>query len=508
MAEQDTIPKSDFGGPESPAGRPRFRAFWRRSRRESANEPALHVADFPGRLAAALRMPMPETPEWARRVMLMERDIVLPVKLVGLPFLMFFLWRQAWFSDIALALNLQFAAPYFLWAYGGFFLFYAMVNTTAGIWLVVSPRPSVSLLHWVPFAMALLDGLLVSMLVLVTGGYSSVLYWLYTGLIVRSAISVPRGTSQVLLNLTITACYTFTGYIDMKVAQNAMEPGPGDAAQPALSGEYPLEPVFLRLLVLLLMTLGCYAVPVLLERQRRIEEVAREVAAREGALRSAGRLAAEFAHQIKNPLAIINTAVFSLKRTLRSDQSDVADQVQMIQEEVERADRLITEVMGYAQLAEGHVEELKVAEELERALDEVFPRAARYPIEVHRNYLRPLPPLLMQRRHASEIFVNLLQNAREALDGKGGNIFVAAHCLSDASIQVSIADDGPGIPADKQERIFEAYFTTKEKGTGLGLATAKHNVELYGGRVRVESELGKGARFILTFPAKTLTKTA
>ena len=91
---------------------------------------------------------------------------------------------------------------------------------------------------------------------------------------------------------------------------------------------------------------------------------------------------------------------------------------------------------------------------------------------------------------------------------QGGNVFVEAHCLPDYSIEVSIRDDGPGIPPDKLERIFEAYYTTKEKGTGLGLAIVKHNVELYGGTVRVESELGKGARFILLFPAKTLMKLA
>ena len=71
----------------------------------------------------------------------------------------------------------------------------------------------------------------------------------------------------------------------------------------------------------------------------------------------------------------------------------------------------------------------------------------------------------------------------------------------------AFADDGPGIPPDKQERIFEAYYTTKEKGTGLGLATVKHNVELYGGTVRVESELGKGRRFILTIPRQNVDET-
>jgi signal transduction histidine kinase len=109
----------------------------------------------------------------------------------------------------------------------------------------------------------------------------------------------------------------------------------------------------------------------------------------------------------------------------------------------------------------------------------------------------------MQRGHLSEVLVNLLQNAREALDG-GGNILVAAGCHRDYSVEISVRDDGPGIPPEKTGRIFEAYYTTKEKGSGLGLAIVKHNVELYGGTVRVESELGKSAKFTVSFPAKAL----
>ena len=74
------------------------------------------------------------------------------------------------------------------------------------------------------------------------------------------------------------------------------------------------------------------------------------------------------------------------------------------------------------------------------------------------------------------------------------------------AVEISVADDGPGIAPDKIERIFEAYFTTKEKGTGLGLAIVKHNVELYGGTVRVDSVLGKGAKFTVIFPAKSQPK--
>ncbi|MEI7937677.1 MAG: ATP-binding protein, partial [Verrucomicrobiota bacterium] len=114
----------------------------------------------------------------------------------------------------------------------------------------------------------------------------------------------------------------------------------------------------------------------------------------------------------------------------------------------------------------------------------------------------------MQRRHLVDTVMNLLQNAREVLGEKGGNVFVSARCHSDSSVEVAVRDDGPGIPPEKLERIFEAYYTTKDKGTGLGLATVRHNVELYGGTVQVESSLGKGARFVLVFPAKALITLA
>jgi signal transduction histidine kinase len=163
--------------------------------------------------------------------------------------------------------------------------------------------------------------------------------------------------------------------------------------------------------------------------------------------------------------------------------------------------------MGYAQLSEGRVEKLELADELDRAIAEVIPPGSTYNIQVHRHYGADLPGLLMQRNHFSVVLVNLLQNAREALNGQG-NISILASSQGEARLEVIVADDGPGIPKEKLDKIFEAYFSTKEKGSGLGLAIVKHNVELYGGTVRVESELGKGARFVLSFPAKTVIESA
>lgn len=538
---------------------------------------------------ALLEISTPEAEQLLRRVTTMERDLMLPVKAAGIGMLLY-AFSHGWIKQALETLPIdaeewaQYSLRYYIpanvpapvdlaeWT-RYFFRYYIPANVVfAGVLLALRRLP-LGLVQWVVFVSGLLDIILLSALTVLTGGYQSTLYWLFLALIVRSAVSVPRATSQLALHFTIIICYVMAGVLQVQVAQGLLQQarvfenqrrfdelaasrrlqrhapalelsvqseevlwpppkmrapvsppaGRAGASSPLAShpesavrasaemgvmGESPAEPLLVRLTLLLLMSVCAYGVQVLFERQRKAQEEAREFALREGQLHAAGRLAAEFAHQIKNPLAIINNAAFSLQRALKQRRAIPPEQVQIIQEEVERSDQIITEIMGYAQLSEGRVEKLNVIEELDRAIERVFPPAAGYPVQVHRDYGSGFPPLLMLRRHVSEAFLNLLQNAREALDGQGGNVSIRALCHSDYSIEVSIADDGPGIPPDKREQVFEAYYTTKQKGTGLGLATVKHNVELYGGSVRLESELGKGARFTLVFPARTLLKLA
>jgi signal transduction histidine kinase len=248
-------------------------------------------------------------------------------------------------------------------------------------------------------------------------------------------------------------------------------------------------------------------VQVLAAQRRQADEEQKEYIARSAQVRAAGRMAAEFAHQIKNPLAIINNVTFSLQKALKNGNPAFTKQIEIVQEEVAKADRIITQIMGYAQLSEGRVERLNVTEELNRVIEEIFPAGIPTGIHVRREYDGEFPSLLMQRRHFCESVGNLLQNAREALNGQG-HVLVQSRCHEDYSVEVTVRDDGPGVPKDKLERIFEAYYTTKDRGTGLGLAIVKHNVELYGGSVRVDSELGKGTAFTLIFPAKTLIQLA
>lgn len=449
-------------------------------------------------LVELLKISPPLTSQVLQRIEMMEQHIILPIKAAWIAILL----RPSTYTWLGeQAATLEVGTTY---AYSVFWT-YVAISVLAGILILFVRRLPPAVSESTVFAMTLVDGIFLGVLTVVTGGYNSPLYWIFLGLIVRTAVNVPRATSQLLLNLTMSTCFVLAGIIDSFIARTLPI---SDRLMMDLYADKPGESILLRLVLLLLMTLCCYAIQVLLERHRQAMEEAREFAMREGQLRSAGRLAAEFAHQIKNPLAIINTAAFSLQRCVRENKGEALEQVGMIQEEVERADRIITQVMGYAQLSEGHVEKLNVVEELDLAIGRVFPPAAHYPFQVHRSYRGSFPPLLMLRRHVSETFINVLQNAREAMDAHGGHIYVEAQCHEDQSVEVSIRDDGPGIPPEKLGRIFEAYYTTKEKGSGLGLATVKHNVELYGGKVRVESELGKGARFILLLPAKTPMKPA
>jgi signal transduction histidine kinase len=449
------------------------------------------------RLPALLEIPAPDPPRLLRRIKFMDRNVMLPVKAVFIGFILYSFDKTPWVGQISSTLDVAVETVQYI------FGFYILANIILAAILLAMERLPLAVVQWTVVTGSLVDGLFIAGMALLTGGLDSIFFWLFMALILCNAVSLPPGFSQLFLNFAISLCYVLVAVLDVAVLNNL-----DNATLHALDltpHEDLGEPFALRLTLLLLTTVCCYGAQVLLERQRLAAEEADEFAACESQLRAASRLAAEFAHQIKNPLAIINNAAFSLQRASREGKNAPAQQIEIIQEEVARADNVITQIMGYAQLSEGRVEKLNVIEELDHAIAQVFPPAVPAKIQIHREYGHGFPPLLMQRGHLSEILINLLQNARDAL-GETGSIFVTAECHRDYSVKISVRDDGPGILPDKIERIFEAYYTTKERGSGLGLAIVKHNTELYGGSVRVESGLGQGAKFILIFPAKALMK--
>ncbi|HMP82742.1 MAG TPA: ATP-binding protein [Verrucomicrobiota bacterium] len=448
------------------------------------------------KLAALVKAPAADPAQMVRRIRIMELDIMLPLKVAGCLMLALSEYRTDWTKIVQ---EIRVAPDVVI----SFFALYVLSSIVLAGVLLGGKKLSPVSVQWMAILSSVVDALFLGALTVLTGGFGSIVFWLYFGLVIRNAISIRRGHWQLALNVAASVLYAVSALKGSSIAANLDEGS--RAALGWSSPEEVGEPLFARLMVLWLTAACCHAVQVMLERQRHAEEEAREFATRESQLRSAGRLAAQIAHQIKNPLGIINNTAFSLRRGLKDSKPEFTEQLDIIREEVSRADQIITQLMGYAQLSEGRVERLDVTEELDRAIEEVFPSGVPSGVHVHRDYDGRFPPLLMQRKHISEAIINLLQNAREALGG-AGNVTVSARCHRDYSVEIAVRDDGPGIPPDKIERVFEAYYTTKERGTGLGLALVKQNAELYGGTIRVQSVLGNGSTFTLLFPAKTFMR--
>lgn len=447
------------------------------------------------KLTRLLAAPVIEPSERAARIQAVERDIVLPLRGLIIIILGYYFFFSGWLdtpggttaSDWSLhnALVLK-----------GSFIAYALLNMVVGAALIWGRHLTLTKIEWMVFAAGALDCVLMGTLTFLSTGFDSPLYWVFVGLILHNAMAIPVAFPQLLLNFLSIGAFVAGGFLDDRINIRA----------PVMDVEgIAKEKPFERIIVLVAWALCCYGIQLLFEKQKRAEAEATELAVRQERLRTAGRLAAEIAHQIKNPLGIITNAAFCLQRATHEGETAVDEQIQIIREEVERADQILTELMGYAQLAEGKVERLEVAEELDSAIHEVFPPAAKYSVQVRKDYDPSLPTLLMQKRHLSGVLVNLLQNAREAMHGHG-QVQVSAKYGDRDSIRILIADNGPGIPPEKIDKIFEAYFTTREKGTGLGLAIVKHNTEMYGGAVTVQSELGKGTAFAVEFPARILMR--
>jgi len=526
------------------------------------------------RLPALLAALRPEAAEHARRQRALQRNVLLPARLIVVGIVFYQLFGSPWLTDVVDTYGVIFETIQ------NVFAAYAFLVIAATVLFFVVRRFPPGTVPWIVFAIGLGDGVFLGGLTVLTGGFESILYWVYPALIVLNAVSIPLAAPQIVLNLLLGIFFLSAGLIESstepdlklgslrgrlakKIAAEDIEnpvalaawlkqaPAPMDrllaaklsekmqrqitappetwatdpASRRALADELnailarpqqvvavpsdlpeaTADPYILRVAVLLLLTFCCYGVQVLAAGQKLAEEEQKEFVVRTEQLRSAGRLGAEVAHQIKNPLAIINNVTFSLQKNLKPLPPGVAQQLEIIREEIAKADRIITQVMGYAQLSEGRVERLNVVEELHQIIAEVFPPGLPTGTQIRQDFAAELPRLLMQRQHFADAVGNLLQNARAAVAGTG-HVFIGARLAGEDAIEITVRDDGPGIPPDKRERVFEAYYTTKPRGTGLGLAVVKHNTELYGGGVHLESELGKGSQFTLSFPAKALMR--
>src|SRR4051812_2787347 len=216
-------------------------------------------------------------------------------------------------------------------------------------------------------------------------------------------------------------------------------------------------------------------------------------------LRAFREVARRVAHEIKNPLTSMRIALDQLRRNdgMLEGRKDIA--LQVMTAETDRLERLAKEFAEFGRLPEGPRSEVDLVELLEELGRTGVPEGVRVTVEANggpRSLLGHYDPL----RRA---FANLYRNAAEAMQGRGA---IDVTVTSDgARLAVTIADHGPGIPDDLRQRVFEPYFTTKDDGTGLGLALVRVTFEAHRGTISVRETPGGGATFAIVFsPAPSL----
>ncbi|MFQ5845110.1 MAG: PAS domain-containing sensor histidine kinase, partial [Planctomycetota bacterium] len=210
-----------------------------------------------------------------------------------------------------------------------------------------------------------------------------------------------------------------------------------------------------------------------------------------------GEMAAAVAHEVKNPLAGIGGAVGVIGREF-PEGDPRAGVVSEIQRQVKRLDVIIRDLLTFARPTVPRFGRIELAGFVERVLRVLREEPVLF---AHRIETR-IPPDLALRSDPQlfeNILINLLLNAGEALAGRPGRILLEAG-ERNGLFHLDVQDDGPGIPPEVFRNIFKPFFTTKHRGTGLGLTIVRKLTEVMGGRVEVETEEGKGTRFTVLLP--------
>lgn len=217
-------------------------------------------------------------------------------------------------------------------------------------------------------------------------------------------------------------------------------------------------------------------------------------------LASLGKLAAGVAHEINNPLgAILIYSHLLLEDTPKN--TPAYDNLRKIVKETSRCKDIVKGLLEFARPKEPEMVATDVNEIVDRALAIMEKQALFQNITVNRRY-SSLPPLIADASQLQQVFMNIILNAAEAMNGQGTLTITTSVAPEDKKIKISFADTGHGIRPEDMSRLFEPFFTTKEvgKGTGLGLAISYSIIQKHKGTIEVASEPGKGSTFTVVLP--------
>jgi len=268
----------------------------------------------------------------------------------------------------------------------------------------------------------------------------------------------------------------------------------------------------------------------LAETNRRLEQAQAE-ARRSERLAALGQLSAGLAHEIRNPLGVIKGSAEMLTQKLGDSNPLATELAGYISTETNRLSALVTRFLDFARPLHADLTSQDVTTVLDRALNDVAQFWKEAPVRVEKDYEPNLPMVPLDESLCEQAFVNIVQNAYDAMGPKGGILRVHVrqsriesrdgHSLD--GVEVRIADSGPGIPRELREQIFNPFVTTKKSGVGLGLSIVSKIIDGHHGTIRIEppanpagdgdrdlsapGSSGRGAEFVIFFPAAS-DKTA
>jgi len=219
-------------------------------------------------------------------------------------------------------------------------------------------------------------------------------------------------------------------------------------------------------------------------------------------LASVGTFTAGLAHEIRNPLNSVNLQLLLLERRIRDGSRDYESEsmqlINIVREEVSRLDNLVTEFLFFAKPLNLDCHPTN----LHRTLDDVFAlfhvRMTQNSISLERNYMDNLPLLSLDAEKMKQAFINVVQNAIEAMP-LGGILKVTTQ-ETQRRVILNIEDTGDGIPEEDLDKVFEVFYSRKETGTGLGLPISLHIIEMHGGTIEIQSKRDHGTTCTITLP--------
>jgi len=221
-------------------------------------------------------------------------------------------------------------------------------------------------------------------------------------------------------------------------------------------------------------------------------------------LASMGQLAAGVAHEINNPLGTVQLFSSAVLKSL-PEGDPRRDDLKMIQSETDRCKVIVGSLLNFARQQEGLAEETDLNALIDQAVEAVAHQPSFAHVSIERRYAEDMPRIQADPSQLQQVFVNLMNNAADAMEGKG-TITISTRPVNAKSVEVDVADTGCGIPEEDLSRLFTPFYTTKPpgKGTGLGLSIVYGIVKMHRGQITASSCVGRGSSFKVTLPLRLL----